>query len=240
MGQTPRLDEVIEDAINERLEDFWTAIPARVKSYDASTQTATISILISNKVEDGSGQKRWYKPTIHNVPVMFPGNSGTVDADSYSITYPMHKLSNGLYIVSTWPTDGWRANGTEVDLNRAGGSTNHLSSGFLIPAETRKPYQNVPSDAMVLSGKSILIGGSTGTQPTIMATTYRNAEDTMLGALSTFLTALNAYAVGIQTVVDPAEILTPILSTAINVVKSAISTFTSNDPNYVTTRTEVK
>lgn len=168
MGQTPRLDEVIENAINERLESFWTAIPARVKSYDASTQTATIRINMSNKVEDGSGTKRWYKPMVHNVPVLFPGSTSVLASDGYSITYPIGKFSTGLYIVSTLPINRWRSSSSvndDIDMNLAKGSTNRVGDGFLIPAESRKPLPDVPSDAMVLSGKSILIGGATGTSP---------------------------------------------------------------------------
>jgi hypothetical protein len=174
MGQTPRLDEVIEEAINDRLENFWTAIPARVKKYDSATQTATIQIVISNKVEDGSGNLRWYKPTIHSVPVMFPGSSGAVHADDYSITFPIRSVSNGLYIVSTLPTDIWRYNGNDVNLKQSKGSTNRLSSGFLIPAQTRGLYREIPNDAMVLSGLSILLGSPTGTSPLATENTLEN------------------------------------------------------------------
>lgn len=240
MGQTPRLDEVIENAINERLESFWTAVPARVKSYDASTQTATIKINVSNKVVDGSGDKRWYKPIVHNVPVLFPGSTSVLASGGYSITYPIGKFSTGLYIVSTLPITAWRGSSNvndDIDLSMAKGSTNRVASGFLIPAESRKPLPNVPNDAMVLSGQSILIGGHEGTQPTIMGTAYRSAEDTMLNALSAMSAALGTFA---ALCVGPTAPQLSALTTATAAAVTAITTFQNGFANYVTSRTEVR
>lgn len=157
MGQTPRLEEIIENAINERLESFWTAIPAKVKSYDHSTQRATINITIANAVKDGSDEKHWYHPTIQNVPVLFPGSYSALD--TYRITYPISSFSNGLYIVSTLPTEGWRLTDGNVELDIDRGATNHLSSGFLIPADTKHSISDAPVDAMVLWGKKVKVGG---------------------------------------------------------------------------------
>lgn len=171
MGQTPRLEEIIENAINERLESFWTAIPAKIKSYDHATQRATISITVANAVKDGSGEKHWYHPTIPNVPVLFPGSTSA--GDDYRITYPISSFSNGLYIVSSLPTDGWKLTDGNVELDIDKGVTNHLSSGFLIPADTKHSVSDAPTDAMVLWGKKVKVGGDASSPVATLQTLER-------------------------------------------------------------------
>ena len=163
MSQTPRLDEVIENAVNERLESFWTAMPVIVDRFDHATQRVTVRMTVANAVKDGSGRKWWHNPTIQNVPVLYPGS--TFGGITYRITFPVGVGSNGLYIVSTLPTDGWRLTDKEVDLDLEPGSTNHLSSGFFIPADTKGHPTDAPVDAMVLFGRTIKLGSDTGTSP---------------------------------------------------------------------------
>jgi hypothetical protein len=144
-------------------------MPVRVVKYDHNTQRATIKLTVTNAVTDGSGRKWWHNPTVQNVPVVFPGS--TYGIDTYRITYPIGTISNGLYIVSTLPTDGWRSTDGDVDLDLGTGNTNHFSSGFLIPVDTKRSVPDAPVDAMVLHGPHIKIGGPTGTSPVALEST---------------------------------------------------------------------
>lgn len=224
MSQSPRLDTVIEAAINQRLESFWTAIPAKVSSYNHSTQRATIKITISNAVKDGSGEKRWYKPTIQNVPVLFPGSTSA--GDDYRITYPMSSFSNGLYIVSSLPTDAWRLTDNDVDLELEAGSTNHLASGFLIPADTKHSISDAPVDAMVLWGKKVKIGGADDTEPTIKADTWQSDFGDVIDIIND---AFNSLFTALGSVTEPPQ----------NVVKLAWLNFKTTS-DYKTKKAEVK
>lgn len=83
-----------------------------------------------------------------------------------------------------------------------------------------------------------LHGGTT--EPSIMGQTYRSAEDTMLTALKTCLTAISAYAVAIKGVADPSNTATPTLTTAITACKAAIDTFEAGASSYLTTVLKVQ
>lgn len=164
MSQSPSLAQIIEAAINERLESFWTAVPARVVSFDRLNGIASIRIQIANADQDGAGTKRWYFPVIHNVPVIYPGGD-TADA-TYRITFPLSKINNGLFIVSTLSAKRWFANNgsANIRLDDPSENRNNLSSGFLIPGLSGKVAPTeVPEDAMVLWGDKIKIGGKTDT-----------------------------------------------------------------------------
>lgn len=225
MSRTPKLEDVIEDAINSRLETFWTAIPARIKSYDFETQTASVTVVITNATEDGAGVKRWLHPTISNVPVMFPGSSYG-NSTGFGMTFPLRTGGNGLYIVSTLPTGQWRSSSNEthnVDDAHGKGTTNHLESGFFIPAETRGAKLESENNALIIQGDHIKIGGKDGTESTIMGDTFKSDLNSLLTSISTYLAAIGT-ATGVSSVT----------------VTGAITSFKNAWANRLSTKTKVK
>ncbi len=193
MSQTPRLEEVIEATVEERLESFFTAVPALVTDYNSETQTATVEIMVAKGVEDGKGVKHWHHATIYNVLVLFPG-SVFAGIDHYRITFPIGRRSRGVYLVSTLDLNRWKSSkGNEpIDINSAKGTTNHISQGWFIPADTLSAKPSTPSapiDAMVLHGPKVKIGGPTGTEPTIMANTWQTEFDAVMTEIATQITA---------------------------------------------------
>lgn len=77
-------------------------------------------------------------------------------------------------------------------------------------------------------------------EPTIKATTYRSAEDTMLSALTTCLIAINTYAVAIAAIADPTNVATPTLTTALTTMQTAIASFQAAAATYATTVVKVQ
>lgn len=212
MTQTPRLEEVQESAISERLRTFYTALPAEIVSFDANTDKATIRCRVTNSIEDSKGDKVWHTPTIQNVPVQFPG-SGTD-----RITFPIKAGAQVIYLVSTLPLHEWLNKGSSnLDIDPV--SFNNLVSGWIVPGIALTPPTDTPQDALVIhSVTKVKVGGSSGTEPTIMQETW---EDEFGDVISAIATALSGIVAGAGTPVT-----------------SAWNTFKMSP--YKTTKTEVK
>lgn len=103
---TPTLEEVLSDAIEDRLLDLYTNMPGIVESYDSTKQTATIRPAIKRTYEDGSVVDR---PLIQNVPVIF--NRGKKSSD----TFPLAKGDPVLLCFSMRSIDIWKKQGGSVD-----------------------------------------------------------------------------------------------------------------------------
>ncbi len=207
MSQTPRLEEVIEDTISERLASFWTAVPARVSKFDPDLQTATIEIPVVNAIVDGEGTKHWHHAKIQNVMVLFPGsNLGT---NHYRITFPIGQGATGLYIVSTVDLAAWRASDGRgnINLDSHKSDRNHLGNGYFLPSGTRGTTSETPEvdlNKMVLSGKKVLIGDKDGTQPTFMANNFMSALNTLFVELSAAVATIGGGGSAAATAIDAA------------------------------------
>lgn len=210
MSQSPRLEEVLEAAIGQRLDTFWTAIPAVVSSYDENSQTVTIRISIVSPQIDPKGNKIWFHPYIPNVPVLFPGGSGTSEVSR--ITFPIKVGDTVLYIVSSLPTSKWQSTNavTEVDSDDSNLTRNNIASGFAIPTlSVGTPVTTAPTNAMVLHGP-VKVGGATGTEPTFMADTFLSRFNTFLFTLKT---EINLIAPGVGDTIYNSWVTTGIKTT---------------------------
>lgn len=199
MSQSPTLNDVVDDAIDTRLDNFWTAVPASVLSFDSASRRASIRILLANAVEDGAGEKRWYHPMVYNVPVVFPWGTSTSDGKGYGITFPFGDGDTGLYVVSTLATHGWQSNGSNAgNLDEDRGSRNNIAHGFLIPTIHAGKDVPVPveQNALVLHGDKVKIGGPTGTEPTLMADTFMKHFNNFLNTLTAELNAFSGGSLG--------------------------------------------
>lgn len=66
---TPFLEDVLVNAITSLISNINTAMPAKVLSYNASNQTATVQPMYKRKFSDNSEAAL---PVLNNVPVLFP------------------------------------------------------------------------------------------------------------------------------------------------------------------------
>lgn len=196
MSQTPRLEEVLEAGINDRMRNFYTALPGEIVNYSPVNQRADIRIKVMNAEEDSTGKKYWLLPIIRQVLVMFPGGTAP-NGDKYRLTYPVAVGDPVLYIVATLPLTEWMGRGyANLEIDPV--AYNNLCHGFAIPGihtSTGNPGE-APVDAMVLHGETVKVGGPTGTQPTFMATTFLTVFEDLLTAIKAGLIAAGNTQVG--------------------------------------------
>lgn len=95
MRATPTWADVINRAITARLEDVNVAIPARVESYDDSTQQVSVQPLIKRGYLDEAEERQVEQlPMITGVPVLFPGGGG------FRVTFPVQAGDTVLLVFS--------------------------------------------------------------------------------------------------------------------------------------------
>lgn len=98
-------------------------------------------------------------------------------------------------------------------------------------------YHYLGAVLVMLANGTVEIRSAAGVaQPTIKGTSYRTAEDTLITALTTAFTALNAYAVAIKPIADPTNAATPALTAAMTTAwAAAVTAFNSAASTYLTT-----
>ena len=104
----PGLDRLISESIRVALLETHTALPARVESFDAATQTATVVPELRRLAvhEDGEEQEISIAP-IELVPVMFPRAGGM------AITFPVEVGDKCLLVFGERDISGWLQTGEE-------------------------------------------------------------------------------------------------------------------------------
>jgi hypothetical protein len=104
--ETPSLAKVISDAIEGRLADMHTAIPAQVVSYDAGTQRAKVQPTIKRKYANGDLVDL---PVINDVPVLWPRAGQAI------MHFPLTPADTVLLVFSERSIDRWKTFGGKVD-----------------------------------------------------------------------------------------------------------------------------
>jgi hypothetical protein len=109
-SNTPTFSEVLRGAIDSSLDSLNVAIPGRVESYDAATQSCSVQPLIRKAVLDETGARVAERlPIITGVPVVFPG------AGAYKIIFPIASGDIVLLVFASGSLDKWLAQGGDVD-----------------------------------------------------------------------------------------------------------------------------
>lgn len=103
---TRTLTESLSAAVESALLEVRTATPARIESYDATEQRATVLPLLRRK--SAAGEVLVPKP-IGNVPVLHPRAGG------FSMTLPVAAGDVGLLLCSDRSLDLWLEQGGQVD-----------------------------------------------------------------------------------------------------------------------------
>lgn len=152
---TPTLPQLIDVAIDQRLDNVFVAVPGRIESYDASERSADVKPLVRVAFTDESGVRQTEElPVIARVPVMFPGMG---DGE---ITFP---VSNGDYVMlhfASHSIDTWLETAQLVD---SGDDRRHsISDAFAVPGiRPFKDKKSANQDAVVVDrGSSELRLGS--------------------------------------------------------------------------------
>lgn len=155
--RSPTLAETIRDAIDVRLSNIHTSIPARVESYDSTTQRANVKPVVNRTDVIGGEEITQEFPVLMNVPVAFPRAGG------WAITMP---LAPGDYVLVTFSErslDGWRSTGA-VPSDDLLARSHDLSDAVAHPISVypdASPIASVAPDHMVIgredTGTRVLI-----------------------------------------------------------------------------------
>lgn len=201
----PSLAMVLQTAIEQRLANVHTAIPAHVTKYN-SDNTVDVQIDLLRKNNEGILVT---VPVIPKVPILLARAS----AGSAGIQLPIKSGDTGFLIFCERSLDNWLVNGGVVnpdDFRKF-----DYSDGVFVPG--LYPYNNEPpvssnyasfyNDKMVISldkdGK-LSITGSTGELMTIISTVLQ----TLIG--STVITPPGATIIGAISSVPPSPAGTPV------------------------------
>lgn len=184
LGDTPRLEEVIDLALEGALAGVRTALPGRVEAFDKATRRATVQILIQDGDIDEQGERLTtrIKP-MTDVPVMFVGSG----APRYA--FPVRKGDLVLVLFASSSIAAWKERGELVD-----------------PGDDRHHHE---ADAIALAGLTIDAGGAgtlieiddneiinLGTSP---APNSALLLEPFVSALSTMVTSIASAVSGIPT-----------------------------------------
>lgn len=140
MSRTPGLDEVISLAMDRRLEEVYTAIPARVTAYDPVTQQchAQPSIKLAYENEEGTRTVE-DPPVVTNVPVMWPRGGG------FRLTFPLAAGDDVLLVFSMRSIDLWQERGGCLDPQDD--RRFHISDAIAVPGMGfKRSLQPTPDD----------------------------------------------------------------------------------------------
>lgn len=125
-------EEAMRLAMDSTLADTWTALPAKVVSFDASKQT--VSALPSAKIRRGlpNGKRDYLAlPLIPDVPVHFPSGGG------YTLTFPIAPGDECLLVFASRSIDAWYAAGGQQEIRDA--RMHDLSDAFALVGIRSQP-----------------------------------------------------------------------------------------------------
>jgi len=187
---TPELSEIIEQAIESRLFDMHTGLPAKVNSFNASKQTCSVVPLLKRVFLDENNEELVQEmPTIENVPIVYPAGGG------WAITWPLQKDDIVYLTFAERSLDRWleQPKGSFVDPIQA--RKFDLSDAVCIPGFRPRvsPLQNLDSADLKIGredGSNEIVLKSDGT---ILVGAAADQALVRGDELVTFLTQLKVY-----------------------------------------------
>lgn len=187
--RAPSFAEVVTRAIDSRLIDLHTALPAKVTRYDASKQQCDAKPLIKSFYETEEGT--WVSsslPVVTNVPVSFPGGGG------FRLVFPLQPGDIVLLVFAEGSLDKWLAQGGEVDPIDP--RRHALSDAIAIPG--LRSFNEPWSDA---EGSFITLGSDSGSADFVALAAKVNAR---LDAIQTTLAGHQHLSAGSGSPTTPA------------------------------------
>ena len=105
MATKRSLSEPLLRAVDQALTDIRVCLPARIESYDHTTQRAEVTPLLRRAYVDGETDSM---PVIAGVPVVWPRSGGA------SLTMPVRRGDGVMLVFSDRSLDRWLVQGGEV------------------------------------------------------------------------------------------------------------------------------
>lgn len=217
--------ELIALAIENRMVDVHVSLPAKVQSYDASTQTCTVTIMLNRYLPDGAGNfVSEPLPALSDVPVHFPTYGG------FAVIGPVASGDEGMLVFSEMNMGTWRSTGSQSDPGDVGRF--NLDGAWFIPGGARsdgKALQSASASNMVI-GKDSNPNAQIVIKPTEIDLGAGAADGVASGTKNdSNLSALAAAIAGTPATVGPTEPL----ATAI---KAAFATWFTSYVNTASTK----
>lgn len=105
-SQNPLLENVIEAAIEQRLDSVFTSLPGIILNYDRKRRTATVQVLIADQQTTETGGTLFVSmPPIPTVPVVLPGDY------SFGLSLPILQGGPCLVVFSMKSIANWKNSG---------------------------------------------------------------------------------------------------------------------------------
>lgn len=175
MPLEPDLTEVLDEVLESWALDLHTAIPGKIKSYDAAKQTAEVIVQVRTQTpkEDGSLQAE-EAPVLPNVPVQWPRGGG------YALHFPLAPGDFVLLVFSEAAIGHWRETG---QLSDPGDLRRHsISYPVAIPgiAPNAGKLTDAPTGEAVLTvGAGVFRVGGASAEMVALANLVQQALDAL-------------------------------------------------------------
>lgn len=192
-SEAPLLNRAVDESIRSELVNLHTALPGRIETYDAATQTATITPDLKQLwVDEDEVEQEVVVSPIQDVPVMFPRAGGL------SITFPVQQGDPCLLVFAERDISGW------LDTGRRE-----------VPPEDRR---HALSDAVALLG---LYPGPEAITPAPSATELQIRSDDGLTKIELGPAGVSVESVGPINLTRGVNELLAVLSTALNEIATS-------------------
>jgi hypothetical protein len=122
--ETPSLSEVMRKAIDSQLTELHVCMPARVKSYDATLQTANVQPTLKRVYTDG---EKVSLPVINNVPVCHPRAGQAI------VHLPLKADDIITLVFSSRSLDSWKLTTGTTEIDPEDPRKHALSDAYAIP-----------------------------------------------------------------------------------------------------------
>lgn len=239
------LDELIGIALEARMAEVHTALPAVVTEYDRSAGTVGVTVPISRMIPDGSGNfvAEPY-PALKDIRIEWPG------CGKFLITWPLEKGDEGVLVICQHNLGPWRTAGDAVE---AGDTAMHTLDGAVFrpaPLTDGKTPTTASASNMVIGSTTDTKGrvalkpaglelGEGATEAVLKGTSVATATSTLAAALQTLNTAIGTFATAVGAATPAVAPAAVTLNTAIVAAATAISTYNTNITNAKSASTTV-
>jgi hypothetical protein len=238
--------------LTRRLQDTRVAMPGRIVSYDATKQVADVQPVVRDTRDVDFQATVTQLPVINSVPLVFPYGG------AFRLLFKPAVGDTVLLVFCDVSIDIWAHQGGD-DVDPRDGRRHELSDAIAIVGvrPSSKPWAGGDIEGVSLgkdAGTQVVIkdgyvglGGDNLSEPVILGTTYRNAEDAYLTALTNALiavgTALNTAGVDPK-LVGLASVAAGGLASAgtalIAAANAAKTAFDLTKPNHLSNTVKVK
>lgn len=176
------LAEILNLYKTQIFSDLRVALPARVESYDAATQTVDAKPLVRETYAGPDGARQSISlPVVPRVPVLFPSGGG------HRLLFPLRKGDNVLLVFSDLPLDQWATYGDESTPDD--GRRHHLTDAFAIPGAHAANASWSDGEEQVIT-----LGSDTGGMEWVAtATKVRNEIVALRDTVNALVSAFNVH-----------------------------------------------